>query len=184
MPMPPRSWQNLRFISSRRPVISLVSTARWWFQSIRSLLPGERWVRNWTGGLSCLIRPWTQYKYFPDVDSEVDVATALTSAFAWRQPHHPEVAFWRQRADTLWPQINSESSMIANATILAYMDMFFGDLERAAVKLSMVEPVVKNPAIPPFNRTFIISALGHLAMFRGEAGRCCELAQEGRENRQ
>lgn len=134
-------------------------------------LPLDAWIREFAALQE-------QYPTFPSVEVEARATAALFTALAFRQPQHPEIARWAERALALCRQAAPGRQMITLA-LLANYDLWIGEHGRAAVILDRLRGLAADRHAPPLTRILAHSVEATFRWQVAEPARCLEAAAAG-----
>ena len=123
-----------------------------WTGAVESIMFGFRDFHvadSWIEVLDGLLR---DYPEFPDPATGARVACAMLLTLSLRQPHHPRIAEWRERAHALFCA-NADARFRAFAgVVLSTHYTWMGDLTRAAFVIEQLRPLAQEESATPLAR--------------------------------
>lgn len=122
----------------------------------------------------------TRYPEFPSPEIEVRVYSMLMT-FIYRQPQHPELPRWTERALTLLQsRIDIPESIALGANLVHYY-VWTGDLVKAGWVVDLLRPRIRAPGTPPLFFVLWCTLAAVYFWNKGEHKTCLDLVAEGRE---
>jgi DNA-binding SARP family transcriptional activator len=125
-----------------------------------------------------------RYPAFPSVEIETRVAASMFGILVYRQPQHPQMAAWEERAQALalkGPDL-SQRMMIGNHLVGYYLWM--GHYAKAALVIDALRPAARSPRIPPLTLTMWRSMEAAYHWFTASHQDCLRAVAEGLETGQ
>lgn len=106
------------------------------------------------------------------------LASRMTSILMLRQPDHPELPYWRNRAESALDGITDPNQRVLSAFYLVTYSIWRGDLEDAAV---LIERAVgrDTETLPPLVETTRCLALAWLGWTSGQRATCVRATDAG-----
>lgn len=122
-----------------------------------------------------------RFEAFPSAEIEALVASSMFVALIDRQPQHPEVEVWAERAISAaqeQPTINARIQTLAN---LVKFQSYLGDFQKVKIILDSLNHLARSRDASPFAQ--IISRLAAVVHYQtqGEHEKCLQAASEGLE---
>jgi ATP/maltotriose-dependent transcriptional regulator MalT/DNA-binding SARP family transcriptional activator len=102
---------------------------------------------EWVARLDALRRT---HRRFPSVELEARVASTMFAALMFRQPHHPEIGAWAERARTLARNIQDVNRRMLTGLMLTTYHLWMGDRARAALVVEPLRALARSPEASPF----------------------------------
>jgi LuxR family maltose regulon positive regulatory protein len=90
-------------------------------------------------------------KVFPSKEIEARVASCMYTALVLRQPQHPEVDSWAERALLLSQECKDVGIQIHTLIYMIWHKMFTGDFARASLIIDSLREVVQSKNVTPFD---------------------------------
>jgi DNA-binding SARP family transcriptional activator len=93
---------------------------------------------------------------FPSMQVEARVVASAFGAFLWRQPHHPSLAVWCERLETLLHGPADTRGLLGTSLghLILYYCVWTADRARARALLEGLREAARMPGISPFVRIY------------------------------
>lgn len=136
--------------------------------------------RRWDPWLAVLDEVAQELRRFPSSPIELEVATCVMNALAWRDPLHPKREAWRQRLTTLVDldvgDFNMRADGLAEALLVAFTH---DDRVRAYNTRLKLESFLARGEPAPFVQTGALAWRALCYLGTGRLSECREAAREG-----
>jgi hypothetical protein len=119
----------------------------------RDLHPLDRWIALFTE-----LR--AQFPQYPSTDIEARVVAAMLPSLYWRQPQHPEMAAWIERAEGVFRAHPSLENRLQNGLHLLGSYCWTGAFLRGQNTLRVLGPLADEPAASPLMRLMAKTFIG------------------------
>lgn len=152
-----------------------------WSGIVDAILCGFRCfapVDKWISVLEELIK---DFKTFPSQEIEARVTCSMFSALVERQPHHPEIGEWEERALSLAEASEDMNFKIQIFYQIALHRSFSGDLRKAALAIDMLRQLTGTrdaSPLPLLTTRIVESIYYHITGLHEE---CLKAANDGLE---
>lgn len=105
--------------------------------------PLDEWIDQFTE----IHERWPQY---PNAEIEARVTYGMFTALMWRQPDHPELHTWLQRAEVmLHKEIDPGYRIMLGVYLLFFYIWWLGNLSKAELLVKVIEPLARSTDIGP-----------------------------------
>ncbi len=102
-------------------------------------------------------------------------------AMALRQPEHPDIALWRDRAQQLVHRQSEPNILISVYALLTALCAWVGQLARGEPLLEMMRAQAALPEVTPVSATKCAQAESMFYMLAGDRERCIAAAERGQD---
>jgi LuxR family transcriptional regulator, maltose regulon positive regulatory protein len=110
---------------------------------------------------------------------EARITGNVFMAMALRQPQHPDLPVWRERARQLTQSTSDPNVQVSLCSLLVALAAWIGQFGRVEPLLEMMRSVVKSPEISPVTSTKAAQAESMYYMLAGDHERCVEASLRG-----
>jgi DNA-binding SARP family transcriptional activator len=121
----------------------------------------DRWIE-------ALVTLLARGERLPDVESELRVYAALVQALSLRQPWHPELPAFAQRALALARGDATPATRILAATAVAYHMAWIGNMAVASEATAIARSLLARPDVLPLHRVWVRMALAYVSYTRAD----------------
>ena len=122
-----------------------------------------------------------RFTVFPSHEAGVRFVSMMTGALIYRQPHHPEIQKWTERA---FAMAQRSSSMDLKLEILSHLNMFYnltGDFEKAIPVIEALKTISQARNVRPIVRLWVKRAESIHYRCTVQHEKCLEAVSDGLE---
>ncbi len=134
--------------------------------------PLDRWI----GLLEDLGR---KSRNFPSVEIELRFVSAMFSALVYRQPQHPEIATWEERALSLAERTSNPNLRIQTMATVALYRSTTGDFARAQVAIDFIKELSPVREATPLMQIRLKAIEAAHYKYQGSHAACMQAVREG-----
>ena len=122
-----------------------------------------------------------EYPVFPSPEIEARVASSMVGALTLRQPNHPEIEAWAEKALRLAQDQTVISAKVHALFFLTYYQLFRGNREKALLAIDQLRQMSQSPQASPYIELSTKYAEAMHYSLVGLNRECLEAAQAGLE---
>ena len=115
-------------------------------------------LRQFDRWISVLEELSLRFKAFPSPETELRFVSMMIGALIYRQPQHPEIQKWTERAFSLAQRSSSMDLMDLKLEILSHLNMFYnltGDFEKAIAIIDALKNMSQARNVRPIVRIWV-----------------------------
>lgn len=137
----------------------------------------DRWIS--------VLEEWNRcFKVFPSSEAELRFVSTMTCALVYRQPHHPAIQRWTERAFSLVKRSPSTDSMDLQMQILSHLNMYYnltGDFEKAIPVIDALRNMSQAGNVRPLMRIWLKRAESVYYRCTVQTEKCLRAVSDGLE---
>lgn len=131
---------------------------------------------RWIAALDDLLKT---YPEFPSVTIEARVTCSMFMSLMLRQPHHPDIEYWVERAFTVSQATPDPSLRISVELLVAISFMWAGGFTKAQGVIDSMRKLAESPDVSPLALTTLAIAESMYFMLTAMHGPCLDVVNRG-----
>lgn len=116
---------------------------------------------------------------WPSADLEARLTSNMCLALAIRQPRHPDVRVWKDRAQRISRTHPDPNVRLSINAVLITLSAWTGHFAAAEALIDLVRDLAKSPEVAAVSATKFAQAQAVCFMLSGDRARCLEAARQG-----
>ncbi len=136
--------------------------------------PLDRWI-------SVLEELGRTFKEFPSEEIELRFASAMFSALVNRQPQHPEIEIWANRALSLAERSSNLTLKFQTISMEARLQVCIGDFAKSLLAMNSLKKMVQSREPSPLNQILLGALEAMYNNFAGLPEKCLKAVSDGLE---
>jgi len=118
---------------------------------------------------------------FPEPSIEARVTCSMFMSMIMRQPHHPDLESWVQRALNLSPNVKDPNQRIYIESLVAISIVWVGHFQKTDELLSSIRQLAQSPQVTPFSLILLKNVEAMYYMMTADHKQCLKTVREGLE---
>ena len=118
---------------------------------------------------------------FPEPTIEARVTCSMFMSMILRQPHHPELERWVERALTLSQNVKDPNQRLYIEALTAISIVWVGHFQKTMELLSSIRKLAQSPQITPFSLILLKNVEAMYYMMTADHKQCLKAVREGLE---
>ncbi|HYA20705.1 MAG TPA: BTAD domain-containing putative transcriptional regulator [Burkholderiales bacterium] len=118
---------------------------------------------------------------FPEPTIEARVTCSMFMSMILRQPHHPQLESWVQRALNLSPNVKDPNQRLFIESLTAISIVWVGHFQKTMELLNSIRKLAQSPQITPFSLILLKNVEAMYYMMTADHKQCLKTVREGLE---